>query len=208
MIFIFEGPSAVGKTTLCQNLQDDYAIIPEVYYLFETPKLRDDFWYYEKQVERFEMACRASMHAILDGDPFQPLWYNWTYGFPREFPGLKETVSFYRRAIKEGRISFPDFYIVLQSDKDEIVKRKQSDKARKRRNFEKHKALIRSQRIYFDFLKDHTSVAIEFLSLTDIPSASRQVSNIVRKAELRNSDNDNIDLERIEEFLTKPYLSD
>ena len=62
--------------------------------------------------------------AILDGDPFQPLWYGWAYRFA-EFQSLSTMVSFYREAVAAGHLAFPDCYILLAIAEPELRARKQ-----------------------------------------------------------------------------------
>src|SRR5215204_5437527 len=84
-IICFEGASAVGKTTTAKALKDDGAfVVPEVNQLFNRPENEAFEWYFERQVERWRIAEQQSKIydlVILDGDPFQPLWYNWAYDF-------------------------------------------------------------------------------------------------------------------------------
>lgn len=85
-IICLEGASAVGKTVLSTYLSENFGafVIPEVNLLFEKKKTEQKFWYIDKQVERWKMANEAAKNheiVVLDGDPFQPLWYNWAYNF-------------------------------------------------------------------------------------------------------------------------------
>ncbi|MGQ7056429.1 chloramphenicol acetyltransferase, partial [Bacillus cereus group sp. BceL245] len=85
-IIAFEGASAVGKSTTCRELEKNYGayIIPEVNSLFERPKNEHRTWYFEKQVERWNIAVQKSEQyelVILDGDIYQPLSYNWCFHF-------------------------------------------------------------------------------------------------------------------------------
>ena len=52
--------------------------IPEVNVLFVRPSNPDPFWYYQRQIECYQIARShaAEKLVILDGDPFQPIWYN------------------------------------------------------------------------------------------------------------------------------------
>ncbi len=39
-------------------------------------------WYFEREIERWELACEqdgTDRLIILDGDPYQPVWFNWIY---------------------------------------------------------------------------------------------------------------------------------
>ena len=95
-IVCFEGPSAVGKTTMAQQLAHTLGaiVIPEVNMLFSRPADPPPTWYFERQVERWQQAMtavRSTDLVILDGDPFQPFWYNWAYhyvGWERWIPWL------------------------------------------------------------------------------------------------------------------------
>ncbi|HEX8454780.1 MAG TPA: AAA family ATPase [Longimicrobium sp.] len=112
-IVCLEGPSAVGKTTAASALAAAGAcVVPEVNELFSRPAAEAPDWYLERQVERWTMAARAPGLAILDGDPFQPLWYNWSYGFDGWQP-LDELAAFHRPRILRGDINFPDQYVIL-----------------------------------------------------------------------------------------------
>ncbi|HEX3522603.1 MAG TPA: hypothetical protein VHT52_11020, partial [Stellaceae bacterium] len=84
-IICLEGASAAGKTTLSRAIaaRMGAAVIAEVWALFERPSPEPPLWYLERQVERWRFAVEsAGKHglSILDGDPFQPLWYGWAYG--------------------------------------------------------------------------------------------------------------------------------
>ncbi len=166
MIICFEGPSAVGKTHLCELLHDSFTIVPEVNLLFSREEEASKFWYYEKQVERYQMALQSPQDTILDGDVFQPLWYNWAYGFPAKFPSFRETQRFYLKQIRTQHIAFPDIYMVFQAPESLLRKRKEGDSTRKRRNFEKHLQLIHPQRRYFEFLQQHTEIRVVFMPET------------------------------------------
>ena len=87
-LICLEGASGVGKTTTAREITkrsgSSTFIITEVNHLFERPQNEDKTWYFEKQIERFEMAKRKLKTydtVILDGDIFQPLSYNWCFDF-------------------------------------------------------------------------------------------------------------------------------
>jgi hypothetical protein len=152
-IICLEGASAAGKTTLSAAIaaRTGGAVIAEVWALFERPSPEPPLWYLEKQVERWCFAAEsAGEHglSILDGDPFQPLWYGWAYGF-LEPHTLTTVTSFYRDAIAAGRLAFPDRYILLAVVEPELRRRKHGDASRSRRNFAKHVSLRRHQPRYF-----------------------------------------------------------
>ena len=109
----------MGKTTCCRVLQDDFggAVIPEVNALFERPTSAPEDWYLERQVERCVLARAASeTHplAVLDGGPFQPLWYNWPFSF-EDCQSLGHLRGFYSPLVASGMMGFPDRYCLLVS---------------------------------------------------------------------------------------------
>jgi thymidylate kinase len=152
-IICLEGASAAGKTTLSRAIAERTAagVIGEVWTLFERPSPEPPLWYLERQVDRWRLAAEsAAKHglAILDGDPFQPLWYGWAYRFA-EFQSLSTMTSFYREAITAGHLAFPDLYILLAVAEPVLHERKRGDASRSRRNFAKHVSLLHYQPRYF-----------------------------------------------------------
>lgn len=175
MIICFEGPSAIGKTSLCQLFSEKYTIVPEVNLLFQDETPNSKFWYYQKQVERYQICCAANRASILDGDPFQPLWYNWVYGYPSNFPSFEETIDFYTKKIVSKKIRFPDLYIVFETSIENLYHRKTNDSTRKRRNFEKHLQLIEPQKRYFQYLKEATNIPVVFLNCSTLQETKQGV---------------------------------
>jgi hypothetical protein len=152
-IICLEGASAAGKTTLSHAIaaRTGAAVIAEVWAIFERPSPEPPLWYLERQVERWRFAAESAGEqglSILDGDPFQPLWYGWTYGFIEPHT-LSTVISFYHDAIAAGSLAFPDRYILLAVSEAELRARKQGDTSRSRRNFVKHVSLLRHQPRYF-----------------------------------------------------------
>jgi hypothetical protein len=152
-IICLEGASAAGKTTLSHAIaaRTGAPVIAEVWAVFDRPLPEPPLWYLERQVERWRIAVESSRRhslSILDGDPFQPLWYGWAYGFIEPHT-LTAVTSFYRDAITTGSLAFPNRYILLAVAEPELRRRKQGDTSRSRRNFTKHVSLLRHQRRYF-----------------------------------------------------------
>lgn len=101
IVLCIEGPSAAGKSTLATALAEalDGVVIREANELFERPAAEPEDWYLNQQVERWRLATAASESgriAILDGDVFQPQWYEWAHGFQTYQP-LTSLARFYRR---------------------------------------------------------------------------------------------------------------
>ena len=170
-IICLEGPSAVGKTTLCRALSacGSYAV-PEVNTLF-SPSPKPCYWYLEKQVERWTLAqekARQHPFSVLDGDVFQPLWYNWSFDF-QGLESLDVLSDFYRPRLCKQKIGFPK-YVVLQSDKKTLLDHKAKDKTRQRRNFEKHLSLIEPQQRYFRAFEALAPGSVRFLDVQEVES--------------------------------------
>lgn len=144
-IVCLEGPSAVGKTTTARLLASQYgaAYIPEVQFLFQRPADASPMWYLERQVERYQIALeRSRYHAlvIVDGDPFQAVWYNRVY--PETNGSYDEIINFYRTQLEQTTLALPDKYVFFTTTVDELWRRKSSDLGRRRGSFEKHLSLV------------------------------------------------------------------
>lgn len=184
-IICLEGASAVGKTTVSTYLHDnfDVYVVPEVNLLFERKPDEPKFWYFEKQVERWQIAVKATEKyeiVILDGDSFQPLWYNWSYDFDFGDP-FEEITWFYRGKLAAGEIDFPDRYFILNIETDELRKRKKNDTSRTRKNFERHLRFIQPQIEYFSFIKSINKNLVEFIENTRVEKTSEKVINSIRE---------------------------
>ncbi|MFK7773769.1 MAG: hypothetical protein AB8F94_16580 [Saprospiraceae bacterium] len=181
MLISFGGASAIGKTTLCQTFSNTHLIIPEANILFENEKREGEFWYYQKQVERFQLANLSKKDAIFDGDIFQPIWYNWIYGYPAQFSSKEVTHQFYLEKIMENEISFPDLYIIFFTNLENLKSRKENDLTRQRRNFEKHLRLIHPHKKYFNFLKNETDIPVEFVEYKDLETTQETVLALMNR---------------------------
>jgi hypothetical protein len=166
-IICFEGASAIGKTTTANifKANDDAFVVPEVNELFGRPKIENSDWYLERQVERWSIALEQSKtHSlvILDGDPFQPLWYNWVYQ-DESLQTLDVLEQFYKSKVQHGAVNFPDLYFIFVANETELRKRKSDDISRQRHNFEKHLELIEPQRRYFQAMETFSPNRVTFL---------------------------------------------
>ena len=182
-IICFEGASAVGKTALSEYLRENFNafVIPEVNLLFQRTPDEPKFWYFERQAERWQLAASASKNyeiIILDGDPFQPLWYNWAYDFDFGEP-FEEITDFYRRELAAGKIAFPDRYFILTVRPDELRKRKANDASRTRKNFDRHLRFIEPQTAYFNFIKSLNEDLAEFIENKEIEKSAERIINSI-----------------------------
>jgi thymidylate kinase len=185
-IVCFEGPSAVGKTTTAAALADaaGAAVVPEVNLLFDRPPDEPSSWYFERQVDRWALAsaeARRRSLVVLDGDPFQPLWYNWSYDFVG-WQGLDFLERFYRPRILAGQIDFPDLYFLFGASPEALRSRKENDPARLRRGFEHHLRFVEPQRRYFEAMRDFAPERVRFHEAREIEETVRVVSAAAKSA--------------------------
>ena len=167
-----ERPSAVGKSTTSKALVEQYAayVVPEVNQLFKRPTPEPTYWYFERQVERWAIAqAKRKTHelVVLDGDPFQPLWYNWSFDFV-DWQPLSVLRDFYRQQIIEQKLGFPDGYIVLSINEDKLQQRKESDSTRKRSAFAKHLQFINPQQRYFQAMNSQVPGLVHLIEATSV----------------------------------------
>ena len=186
-ILCFEGPSAVGKTTTATALEanDGAHVVPEVNLLFERPEDESPAWYFERQAERWALATEAARRhrlVILDGDPFQPLWYNWAYDYAG-WQGLDFMEAFYRPRLVRGEIGLPDRYVVFGASEVALRERKESDRTRRRRGFETHLRFIGPQRRYFEAMRSFAPGRVRFLDARTVGESVREVRAEAESAE-------------------------
>src|SRR6478672_3931658 len=173
-LICLEGASAVGKTTTCQALAEqlDAYRVPEVNLLFERPHPEPIFWYFERQVERWAIAQEKLKNhdlVIFDGDPFQPLWYNWAFNFV-DWQPLDVLRGFYRQQLLEDKISFPDGYFLLTTQETQLRQQKENDLTRSRSAFEKHLQIIEPQQRYFQAMNQRVPGLVSWLEVTNVAS--------------------------------------
>ena len=183
MIICLEGPSAVGKTSTSRLLSERLGatVISEVNALFKRSETESETWYLERQIDRWNMAVgesAAGRLVVLDGDPFQPLWYNWSYGFVG-LQSLEALRSFYRPAIVEGLLSFPDIYVHLTAEEGEIRRRKDADATRSRRNFEDHLRLLTTQTQYFNAMSFILPSIVERVHTVTVQQNVSEIDRII-----------------------------
>jgi hypothetical protein len=179
-IICIEGASAVGKTTVCRLLEELHGFkrIPEVNELFPRISGESRNWYFERQIDRWKIGRDISSSggtAVLDGDPFQPIWYNWTYQ-KDGLQSLSETVEFFRENVVAGNIQLPDKYYVLTISRAELTTRKNGDRSRTRRNFEKHLRLIEPQLDYFEAMNAGSARFAHVLDSIDSRNVAQKIA--------------------------------
>lgn len=190
-IICLEGASAVGKTTVSKLLEKEfgYVRIAEVNELFERSRNESNTWYFERQVDRWKLARKISIKggvAVLDGDPFQPVWYNWIFANDGLQP-LSEVFDFYQCKVQSGDIEFPNKYILLKTSYSELNARKLADTTRTRRHFDKHIKLIEPQFDYFKAMCDISVHSVEFIESDDPSKVSSKIVNLDKAVNKSNS---------------------
>ena len=179
-VICLEGPSGVGKTTIAAWLTQGFgtAVVPEVNLLFERKADEPWHWYFDRQADRSSAAkeiSSAGQLAVLDGDPFQPLWYNWAYGY--DFGEPPEVLhGYYAKLLADGRLVFPDRYFILAASEPELRSRKENDHTRTRRNFERHLSFIAPQRAYFEFLRSRDEKWVRFIDNKSAEVSARRIA--------------------------------
>lgn len=158
LVVCLEGPSAVGKTTLASELARECgaAVVPELDASAAPPIGYSASWFVGRHAEQWRLAremAACAPFAVLDGDPFKGLWYNWVYA-GEGWEGVDVVAPLYRAHVKRGALAFPDLYVVLTATGEELRRRRAGDTSRSRRNFEKHLLLAGPLRCYFEELRE------------------------------------------------------
>ena len=111
----------------------------------------------------------------MDGDPFQPLWYNWSFGF-QQWQDLDCLKRFFRPLVASGTLAFPSRYYLLVSDDEELRRRKDADLTRSRRNFESHLRLRETQWRYFEAMASFSPGLVRVIEADTVQGTSEQVA--------------------------------
>jgi len=139
MKIVVEGPSAVGKSTLCQKLRDKYksTVVDEL--IIEPIQSLSPFeeatYYLNKEISRWNTCIKSAEKLILDTDPLKSMWFNWSLDYVNCL-SLPELQDFFIERVKQGDIGFADLYIVMNASREELTTRKNTDIFRVRDNFE------------------------------------------------------------------------
>jgi deoxyadenosine/deoxycytidine kinase len=139
MKIVIEGPSAVGKSTLCQKLRDTYnskvvdEIIVEPIRGF-TPYEEATF-YLDKEIRRWNTSVHANEILFLDTDPLKSFWFNWSLSF-HNCLSLSDLENYFLVKERSDQVGYADLYIILNASHQELINRKNADVFRERDNFE------------------------------------------------------------------------
>lgn len=150
MIVVVEGPSGAGKTTWCRTHGRSYALLeelPDHATVPNEPEAQARFWV-ERNVARWRQVMereRRDSLVVVDTDPFKLhyVWTLWRTGqVPQQEWELQRDVS--REAFSAGRYALADLYLVSDIDEATLRARREADKTRTRRGFERHVLLRES----------------------------------------------------------------
>ncbi|PGZ97357.1 chloramphenicol acetyltransferase [Bacillus pseudomycoides] len=182
-ILCLEGASAVGKTTICKELEKQYGayIVPEVNLLFERPVDEQKNWYLNRQVERWKIAIEQSRNnefVVLDGDIYQPFSYNWCFHFQVFGQTLSLLEAFYCEKLFYKEIGLPDCYLYLYTSNDTLRQRKEYDVTRRRGNFEKHIHITEPHKKYYAALNN---VKVSYCTMIEANFVQETVEEIMDK---------------------------
>ncbi|MBD3918185.1 AAA family ATPase [Paenibacillus sp. PR3] len=172
MRICIEGPSAVGKSTLCRSLGERCGFIIQDEIIVEPiPGLSPGdtaIYYLEREVERWNAIETKgdNLMLILDTDPMKPLWFNWSQGY-RDCMPLDELEAFYSGRVQSGEIGFADLYIILDADIQQLYQRKENDPFRDRDNFEWISSANEHRRRYYQYLHATMPSRVVFMDAVD-----------------------------------------
>jgi len=133
MIVVIEGPSAAGKTTWCRRNASRW--LPE-------PGRGPIDQVLRHQIDRWRQAVAADADGelvVLDGDPFKLYfsWAEWRVG-ALDDSAWEATVETTRRQFVNGDYGLADLVLYSDPGEVELRRRKNADRTRSRRNFERH----------------------------------------------------------------------
>lgn len=181
MIVCLEGASAVGKSSVARVLAEvyGYKIVPEVNKLFKREKTcTDPYWYLERQVERWSIAKEYNgkgLAVCLDGDVFQPLWYNWIF-IDLQLHDYRDVARFFEKKIQQGQLGYPDHYYLLSAPVTELHLRKGSDLERRRKNFEMHLNIIPKLSNYFSVISAEIPGLVSCIENVDSSATAAEIT--------------------------------
>jgi hypothetical protein len=82
-------------------------------------------------VGKTTLASARAPFAVLDGDPFKGLWYNWMHA-DQGWEGVNVVAPLYRAHLERGTLAFPDLYVALDATEAQLRDRRAGDPTRTR----------------------------------------------------------------------------
>lgn len=166
MIVVVEGPSAAGKTTWTARHCDPAVIVAESTAAQaaagpdqrEYPREAAEFWA-QLNSARWEQALRieeASGVAVCDSDPFK-LHYPWTLWRTGHAHRNAWTIALEasRPFFDTGRLGLADLILVTIPDRDTLIRHRDGDSSRRRRNFDLHVQLAAALAEWYRAIEQH-----------------------------------------------------
>jgi deoxyadenosine/deoxycytidine kinase len=195
VILCFEGAPAVGKSTTARDLESNYGYvrIPEVNELFGKDTRTEKYWYFERQAERWAMAkeqAAKGKFVILDGDVFQPIWFNAFYP-DGPWDHYLDVSAYFNGLIDDERMGIPDKYVYFQLNEESrstreiersMARGKTLDAAKQK--VEYFKPLAKKQLTYFRGLAEIQPSLIQFIEC----GASTKVSEVILNLDIEPRD--------------------
>lgn len=151
MIIVVEGPSGSGKTTWCRTHAGANAILealPDHATVPTESQAAARFWV-ERNVARWQEVLEREARdglVVVDTDPFK-LHFVWTLYRTGQVTEVEWTMQrdVARDAFAAGRYALADVFLVSDVDDATMRVRRDADRSRTRRNFERHVLLRDSQ---------------------------------------------------------------
>jgi hypothetical protein len=151
VIIVVEGPSGSGKTTWCRTHAGANAILealPDHATVPTESQAAARFWV-ERNVARWQEVLEREARdglVVVDTDPFK-LHFVWTLYRTGQVTEVEWTMQrdVARDAFAAGRYALADVFLVSDVDDATLRVRRDADRSRTRRNFERHVLLRDSQ---------------------------------------------------------------
>lgn len=189
MRICIEGPSAVGKTTLCRELESkvgayvlDETIIKPIAGLSPFEEAR---FYLKEELNRWKVSeemNREFPYVIFDTDPLKSLWFNWSLGY-ENCMSLQELDDFFQQAFSANRIGFCDLYMILNTSDAELHRRKTHDRLRERNEFHWVSCANSFRQRYYEYLSKLYPDNVMFIGSANLELTVNDVTNRIFSVE-------------------------
>ncbi|GAA2489652.1 hypothetical protein GCM10010435_54820 [Winogradskya consettensis] len=142
MIVVVEGPTAAGKTSWCRRYVGRYVPESRAAVRMEPDEVALARHWVRVGMERWESACEREREdgvAFCDTDPVK-LHYAWGMAALGLAPRARfdRELAVTREAFRSGRLGFADAVLVALPDAGTLLRRRDGDETRRRRNFAAH----------------------------------------------------------------------
>jgi hypothetical protein len=136
VIVVVEGPSAAGKTTWCRRHASRWLAEPGRWTMDEIFRYQRDRWR-----EALDADAAGDL-IVLDGDPFK-LYYAWAQWNLDQITAAdwRSEVERFRRHFARHEHGIADLVLYADPPIGDLIRRKEADPGRARRNFALHTAM-------------------------------------------------------------------